>query len=78
MKPLNPQTLPNSPHTKDVADLAAGSAAIGAYFAWLPEVAAALAAIWTLIRSYEWSRIRIFKMPPVTHVPDVLPEERER
>jgi hypothetical protein len=53
-----------NPHVKDAADLAAGSAAIGAYFSWLPEVAAALAAIWTLIRIYEWARVRLFGKIP--------------
>lgn len=66
-----------SPATKDAVDVVAGTTAIGAYFSWLPELAAALAAIWTAIRIYEWARIRIFKAKPLTHVPDVLPEERD-
>ncbi|MDQ2066734.1 hypothetical protein Q9295_10125 [Xinfangfangia sp. CPCC 101601] len=45
---------------KDVGDVAAGSAALGSYLAWLPETAALLAIIWTLIRIYEWGRVRIF------------------
>lgn len=46
---------------KDVGDIAAGSTVLGSVFGWLPEVAAVLAIIWTGIRIYEWSRVRIFK-----------------
>lgn len=46
---------------KDTLDVAAGGMAFGSLFNLLPNIAAALAAIWTLIRIYEWARIRIFK-----------------
>lgn len=46
-------------NTKDIGDVVAGSAAVGSYFAFLPEIAAALAIIWTLIRIYEWARVRL-------------------
>ena len=47
---------------KDMGDLAAGAGAIGSVLGWLPEIAALLAIIWTLIRIYEWARVRIFKI----------------
>ena len=47
---------------RDVGDLAAGAGAFGTVVGWLPEVAALLAIIWTLIRIYEWARVRIFKV----------------
>lgn len=47
---------------KDIGDAAAGLSALGAVAGWLPEVAALLAIIWTGIRIYEWSRVRIFKL----------------
>ena len=43
---------------KNVADVAAGGAAIVALFQYLPNVAAAVALIWTLIRIYEWAEQR--------------------
>jgi hypothetical protein len=48
---------------KDTGDVVASSAVIGAYFNYLPEVAALLAIIWTVIRIYEWARVRIFHKP---------------
>lgn len=54
----------NNMDTRDAGDIAAGSGAMGAYLGYLPEVAAVLAIIWTLIRIYEWARVRIFKMEP--------------
>lgn len=66
----------DKPITKDIADVAAGSAAIGAYFAWLPELAALLAAIWTGIRIYEWIRVRLFKQAPYAISPDIHPDRR--
>lgn len=45
---------------KDVGDSAAVLGAFGAWLSWLPEIAAFLAIIWTLIRIYEWARVRIF------------------
>lgn len=44
---------------KDMGDIAAGGAAVGSYVSWLPEIAAALAIVWTLIRIYEWAEARI-------------------
>lgn len=48
---------------KDAGDVLAGGGAIGAFTGYLPEIAAFLAIIWTLIRIYEWARIRIFNKP---------------
>ena len=48
---------------KDVADVSAGVGAIGSLLQWLPTAAAVLAIIWTLIRLYEWFRVRILKYP---------------
>lgn len=50
--------------SRDFGDFVAGSTALGAYTQHIPEVAALLAIIWTLIRIYEWARVRIFKLPP--------------
>lgn len=47
-------------NVKDVGDLAAGTTAFGAYFQFLPEIAAFFAIVWTLIRIYEWARVRVF------------------
>lgn len=47
---------------KDVGDVAAGAIAFKAVTGFVPEIAAVLAIVWTLIRIYEWSRFRIFKM----------------
>lgn len=30
----------------------------------LPPIAAVLAIVWTLIRIYEWARVRLFNKPP--------------
>ena len=49
---------------RDIGDLAAGTTVIGSYFSYLPEVAAFFAIVWTLIRIYEWARVRIFNKPP--------------
>lgn len=49
---------------QNAADIAAGSTALAAYLSWLPEVAVVLTIIWTLIRIYEWARVRIFKKLP--------------
>ena len=49
---------------KDVGDIAAGSTVLGSVFGYLPELAAVLAIIWTLIRIYEWARVRIFNKQP--------------
>ena len=46
---------------RDIADAVASIGAFGAFLGYLPEIAAVLAIIWTLIRIYEWSRFRIFK-----------------
>lgn len=48
------QDVSTGHHAKDAIDIAATSAAIGAYLSWLPDIAAGLAALWTLIRIYEW------------------------
>lgn len=45
---------------KDVGDTVAVFGAVGSLFQWLPEIAAFLAIIWTLIRIYEWARVRLF------------------
>lgn len=45
---------------RDVGDVAAGTGAFGSFLGYLPEVAAFLAIIWTLIRIYEWARVRVF------------------
>jgi hypothetical protein len=50
--------------TKDIGDVAAASGAVGSFLGWLPEIAALLAIIWSLIRIYEWARVRIFKKQP--------------
>lgn len=50
---------------RDVGDIAAGAGAVGSYLSFLPEVAALLAIIWTIIRIYEWARVRIFNKPPL-------------
>lgn len=47
---------------KDFGDVMAGAGAFGTVLGYLPDVAAALAIIWTLIRIYEWARVRIFKL----------------
>lgn len=47
---------------RDVGDVVAGLGALGALYGWVPDLAALLAIIWTLIRIYEWSRVRIFKI----------------
>lgn len=59
-------TGPNSMNetTRNGLDAAAGLTVIGTWVHWLPEIAAALAIFWTLIRIYEWARIRIFKYEP--------------
>lgn len=49
-------------NAKDVGDTVAGLGAFGAVLGWLPEVAAFLAIVWTLIRIYEWARVRIWKL----------------
>lgn len=53
---------------KDATDVAAGAAIFGSFFEWLPVIAAGFALIWTLIRIYEWARVRIFKMPPTAGI----------
>ena len=52
---------------RDVGDVIAGTAVVATWASWLPEFAAGLAIIWTLIRIYEWARVRIFGKsgPPV-------------
>lgn len=50
---------------KDIADLAAGGTVIGAWTSILPEIAAGLAIIWTLIRIGEWVWARILKRAPL-------------
>jgi hypothetical protein len=47
---------------KDVGDTVALTGAFGSVLGYLPEIAAILAIIWTLIRIYEWARVRIFKV----------------
>lgn len=47
---------------RDVGDVAAGLGAFGTVMGYLPEAAALLTVIWTLIRIYEWARVRIFKV----------------
>lgn len=44
---------------KDAGDVAAFGGAAGSFLQLLPEIAAILAIIWTLIRIYEWARVRI-------------------
>lgn len=48
---------------KDAGDVAAAGGAVGSYLSYLPEVAAILAIIWTLIRIYEWAETRFFGSP---------------
>ena len=48
---------------REAGDVAAIGGALGVYFQMLPEIAAVLAIIWTLIRIYEWARVRILKKP---------------
>lgn len=48
---------------KDAGDVAAAGGAVGSYLSWLPEVAALLAIIWTLIRIYEWGEARFCGKP---------------
>lgn len=48
--------------TKDTVDLVAMNGALGSFFGYLPDIAAFLAIVWTLIRIFEWSRVRIFKI----------------
>jgi hypothetical protein len=43
-------------HTKFVIDLSSLVVAWGAVLSYLPDVAAALSIIWTLMRFYEWLR----------------------
>lgn len=45
---------------RDVGDAVAVTGAFGVYVQFLPEIAAVLAIIWTLVRLYEWARVRIF------------------
>ena len=47
---------------KDLADAAAVGGAMGSLIGYLPEIAAFFAIVWTLIRIYEWARIRVFKV----------------
>lgn len=47
---------------KDAGDIAAVTGAFASVTGNLPEIAAFLAIIWTLIRIYEWCRFRIFKL----------------
>ncbi|MGQ0565594.1 MAG: hypothetical protein ACT4OK_11055 [Gemmobacter sp.] len=47
---------------RDLGDVAAGIGAFGTVMGYLPEVSAVLAIIWTVIRIYEWARVRIFGM----------------
>jgi hypothetical protein len=49
---------------KDIMDVAAIAGAAGSLMSYLPTIAALLAIIWTLIRIYEWARVRIWKVPP--------------
>ena len=49
---------------RDVGDVFAVFGAFGAVIGWMPEIAAFLAIIWTLIRIYEWARVRIFNIDP--------------
>lgn len=46
---------------KDFLDGAAVFGALGSLLNILPHIAAFLAIVWTLIRIYEWARVRIFK-----------------
>lgn len=45
---------------KDLFDTAAVSSAFAVYLSWLPDIAATVALIYTLVRIYEWARFRIF------------------
>lgn len=47
-------------NVRDAGDLAAVAGAFGAVFQFLPEIAALLAIVWTVIRIYEWARVRLF------------------
>lgn len=47
---------------RDIGDAAAGLGALGTVLGYLPEIAAVLAIIWTVIRIYEWARFRIFRI----------------
>ena len=49
---------------QDIGDVAAMATASGAYFQFLPEVAALFAIIWTGIRIYEWMEARFCGKPP--------------
>lgn len=49
---------------KEGADLAAVGITVGALAEILPAIAAVFAIIWTAIRIYEWSRVRLFGKEP--------------
>lgn len=51
-----------SENIRDIGDVMAGATAFGTVINALPEIAAVLAIIWTMIRIYEWARIRIFRI----------------
>lgn len=52
-------------NNKDILDVTSIGTALGAFMAWLPEIACLLAIVWSLIRIYEWARVRIFGKPPI-------------
>ncbi len=50
--------------TNDLADVVAGSTVIAVWMSWLPEVAVVLTIVWTLIRIFEWGRVRLWGFKP--------------
>lgn len=47
---------------RDLGDAAAGIGAFATVLGYLPEIAAVLAIIWTVIRIFEWARVRVLKL----------------
>lgn len=50
---------------KDIGDVAAGGMVVGTWTSVLPDIAAALAIIWTLLRIYDWVQEKRGKGKPV-------------
>lgn len=48
---------------KNTTDVLAGFTILGTFANWLPNIAALLAIIWTIIRIYEWARVAIWGKP---------------
>jgi hypothetical protein len=48
-------------HIKNIFDVTAGAIGLATVLKWLPDVAALLTIIWTLIRIYDWVERRFSK-----------------